>query len=252
MKEHNKHINIFSDLPSHIQQIALAARLGELRKVYSAPNTTSKVMGITFGVIGYVILSIFALLNFLAEIFNNSLDISNVSTSLLIVAGIVIMLGMLSLCLSLSFLMALSEKKFRRIYLCEQGMIYDMRYIPQVFRWDQIESIQREVTHVIREAGQRITIYAYRVRHQDGSEIYLRNPFSKAETSELIEILLEKTAQHFAPLAVRVAPTKSVSALTSFIIDKQGIHTKQEQRAWAEIEEIVSNDGAIIVRQAKQ
>lgn len=113
----------------------------------------------------------------------------------------------------------------------------------QVFRWDQIESIQGWTAD--REGR---TIFTYKVRRRDGSEIKLNNQILNG--AQLIGIVLEKFSRQAAAQDLRMVPSRS-RIFSAFKLDCQGISDEQGAISWQEIEELTIDKGTMAVLKRK-
>ena len=247
------------DIPPEVQQMAKEVQLGELRKVYGASNHNIKKTGIIFTITGGVFLGILALILILLTVLGN-ID-AHFSPEIMLI--LMLYLGLPFLILGLAFLLPGCNMAFRQgiypywhIYLWQNGFVYEKGKLRQVFRWNQIASIESNVKQVeyYRSNGRHTfvserTIYFYKVRNRDGGAIEPSNIFP--EIAELIDAVLEESAQQLAYCEINVAHPKSIVAFTSFALDRQGIGNDQEKVSWEEIQEIAMKNGAVVVRKVE-
>jgi len=241
-----------------IQQMAKEAQLGELHKVYSASNKENKEIGIVLIITGSIFLGIPLLIFFIFSF----TDIGEGMTIPMWFAVEIIFSIVPASVLLLGCYLTFYKGVYPcwHVYIWQNGFIYEKGKVRQVFHWEQIDSIKGSISEVHGPVER--TIYSYKVRHQDGTEIELTNVFP--EIDELAGILLEEAVRQLAPHPVHVIDPERVVAFSNFTLDRQGISKvdkqaskqkgadkEQERVAWEEIRDVTIKAGTPIVRKAE-
>lgn len=114
------------------------------------------------------------------------------------------------------------------VYLWDSGFVYEKGPVRQVFRWDQIESIQSRFAYNLTPDS---AIAAYKVRRQDGYEVILKNVF--VNNAELIKAVAEAFVREVTAREL-IVPSRS-QIFTLFTLDRQGLKDKDSTLSWQEI-----------------
>jgi hypothetical protein len=217
------------DISPEIQSLAEMEELGELRTVYpvSRQKTTICLTGKLC-----TILSVFPAVFALFFVHDTVPD----RLSYAIVACILLIVGLY---------LTLSRRIYARwqVSLWQNGFIYEKKQLRQVFRWNQIESVQANIAPV------RGGPIPYTVCRQDGYEVKLA-VFSAIP--EFIDVVLEESTRHLAPQELRVAAPKNTRIFTTFKVDRQGVHNGQEMLPWQTIQEFVTKNGTVTLHKKRE
>lgn len=219
------------DLDPEIWSLAKRAELGELRAIYHAAKRNTRAWIIGWIVLGYSILGLFMCS---ATILTSWPDVSLfwALPGLLLFAG-----G--------SYLLFPSKRYAHwHVYLWESGFVYEKGPVRQVFRWNQVESIQSRVAYGFTpdSAGA-----AYKVRRQDGYEVTLDNVF--VNNAELVNAVAEAFLREVTARELVATPRNQTFAL--FTLDRQGLRNKDSTLTWQQIEEITIEKGIMTVLKHK-
>jgi hypothetical protein len=169
-----------------------------------------------------------------------------VGTGTLIVMGI---LGLLCVAGALyNFFYGVIHQNWH-VYVYKHGFIYTRGQVPQVFRWDQVETIWFQVTRNSYNGIYTGTTHWYRVRRQDGVEVILNNRF--ARIADLGEMVNEQITQSKLPQVVAAYNAGYPIAFGSLNISQQGISNAYGMMLpWWEIKGISIQRGFIAFNQA--
>lgn len=218
------------DLSPEIHALAKQEELGELRKVYPVFKRATGIW--TTGQVcvawGIVILGITALM--IAAIFFFPSPPSLIFTLGVALSGLLLLL--------IGCFMSFSRRIYAhwQVFLWQYGFIYEQKQICQVFRWDQIEAVQRV------SSGPAKIVYGCQVCRRDGYEVKL---VAFSDLSELIDVVLEEAAYHLGPQELSIVSPKRASTFTVFKLDQQGVSNAQETLSWQEIQEFMPKNGTV-------
>ncbi len=217
-----------SDLDPKIWSLAKQADLGELRNVYHASKryTAHHIMGgiiLMWGVF-FMIASILAIL----------FSPTHPSPAWALAGLIPLVAGCY---------MILPQKMYAHwhVYLCESGFLYEKAPLYQVFRWDQIESIQGNAGYVPQRG---YVVFTYKVRHLEGYEVKLNNVF--LDGAELVTTVMEEFLRQVAARELPIVPRRN-RTFADFKLDRQSISDKEGALTWQEIQEVTIENGRVSI-----
>lgn len=237
-----KEKNIFNenprDLAPEIWSLAREKRLGELRQVYYVSKRDPSLrpggwvlLGCGFGFLIFALFALFVAQLYLALLFSLPGFLS-LALPLVLIDLLFLIPG--------SYLVLPQRISARwHVSLWEAGFLYAKGSLRQVFRWDQIESIQGRAMH-----AEGRPIFTYKVRRRDGCEVNLNHVFLHA--AQLIDIVLEECSRQMSMQELNLVPPRD-RTFADFKLNRQGISDKQGALAWHEMQELTIENGTIAV-----
>jgi hypothetical protein len=213
------------DLDPAIWSLAREAALGELRNVYYASkrDTQVRIGGWVLLVFGVAFL-LFAIIATLASVFYVSLLIA--------------LPGFIFLIIGVYLIVPQRIYAYWHVYLWEAGFLYEKGSLRQVFRWDQIESIQGSTAYI-----EGRIVFNYKVRRYDGYGVKLNNVF--LGIAELMNSVLQEFLRQAASQELKTGSPRN-RTFTEFKLDRQGISDTQGMLSWQEVEELAMEHGTMV------
>ncbi len=113
-----------------------------------------------------------------------------------------------------------------------------------VFRWDQIESIQQSTVHrtyrLFIVIAFTLSFHKYRVRSQDGRQILLKNRIS--DMDGLMKTISEAQKNIIWPQIVSAYNAGNTLSFGRLGVNQQGLSNGQELVAWEQVKEVQLNE----------
>jgi hypothetical protein len=216
------------DLDPEIWSMAQEAKLGELRHVYHASKRETRFMVFSqiclFWAVLWIVGSILVVL----------LSPRPISPAWILPGFVIAGSGCY-------LVFPQKSLALRNVYLWESGFLHEEGQIRQVFRWDQIESIQGRA---VNNPQIGFIMFSYKVRRSDGYEVTLKNGILNG--IELINIVLEEFVRQMKAQEVRLVPPRN-RAFVDFKLDRQGVSDRQGTLSWQDIQELTIEKGTMVI-----
>lgn len=211
-----------SELPPEIYRLGEREGLGELRKVYTISRSDTNFFG---GGCLCIACCVGFVLPIIAVVGTRNPSL----LAMLIVAALILLIA--------GLYMMFTNRPYAHwhIYLWQDGFIYEKGRILQVFRWDQIDSIQCKPFGLY---------FSCKVCRRDGYQVSLTYVFSGIR--ELLDCIFEEFARQCTPQELIVVPPQRIKTFISGIkLDRQGVGNAQGTFSWQEIQHFITKDGRI-------
>lgn len=133
-----------------------------------------------------------------------------------------------------------------RVYVCQYGVLFMKGSRPEVFRWEQVQSMWQEVTRHYRNGIYTGTTHKYTVQRTDGLKVVFNDRFKKVE--DLGNSLSRAITATMLPNVLAAYNAGQQINFGPLSVSQQGVSNGREVLPWYEIKEFGVNKGIVSVR----